>query len=325
MKDTDLELCPVCLGTDSFGDKRNEEQAFEMLDMFVRSGINFIDTANVYCRWIPGAGNSSEQIIGKWLKSRNACKNVVIATKGGHYDIADPQKTSRVTEADIRHDLEESLQTLGLDVIDFYWLHRDDLNRPVEEIVDLLETLKKEGKIRYYGLSNYRTDRLARAKEYLERQGKKGPYAVSNQWSLASINPGGNTNPDPTLVEFSKEEYDWHVQSQVPVIPFSSTAKGFFEKLKKAGVEVKDGLITKIAAPEYLPEPLVKAYVNEENIRTYEKLLNIQKETGHSLQALSVAWLLARPFQVFPISSVRNEEQLKELLKALDIDWKTYD
>ncbi|MDC7290491.1 aldo/keto reductase [Blautia schinkii] len=319
LKDTDLNLSNLCFGTAGFGEKLNKEQSFELLDAFVRRGGNFIDTANVYCRWIPGLDNCSEKFLGEWLKSRGAYKDVVIATKGAHYLIDDVDKHSRVNEYDIRVDLEESLAALGVDVIDFYWLHRDDPSRPIEEIVDILEGLRAEGKIRYYGLSNYKTDRIKRAKEYLESKGLKGPYAVSNQWSLAAINPGKNTNPDPTLVEFSSEEYEWHIESQVPVIPFSSTAMGFFEKLKRAGVVVKNGELKSVENLETIPLSLRDAYWSEKNLRIYEKLLMLQVETGHSLQALSAAYLLNQPFQVIPIGSARTEEQLEGFLEASDI------
>lgn len=325
LKDTDLKLSALCLGADHFGEKLDEAQSFALLDEFVRRGGNFIDTANVYCRWVPGKNNCSEQLLGKWLKSRGAYGNVVVATKGAHYSLDSEEKLSRVTDADIRADLEESMDTLGMDVLDFYWLHRDDPSRPVEEIIDILETLRAEGKIRYYGLSNYRTDRLAQAKKYLEASGKKGPYAVSNQWSMASVNPGCNTNPDPTLVEFSEEEYAWHRETGVPVIPFSSTAKGFFEKLKKAGVEAKDGRIVTAGGLETISPALLSAYLNERNLRSYEKLLNLHRETGHSIQALSLAYMCSHPFQVIPASSVRNQEQLDGFLEAADIDWKSYD
>lgn len=319
LKDTDLNLSNLCLGTAGFGEKLNKDQAFEILDAFVRRGGNFIDTANVYCRWIPGLFNCSEKILGEWLKSRRAYNDVVIATKGAHYCIDDADRRPRVNERDIREDLEDSLHTLGLDVIDFYWLHRDDPARPIEEIIDILEKLKSEGKIRFYGLSNYKTDRISKAKEYLEAKGLKGPYGVSNQWSLAAVNPGKNTNPDPTLVEFSPEEYQWHVASQTPVIPFSSTAMGFFEKLKSAGVVVKDGELKSRGNMETIPGPLRDAYWSDGNLRTYERLLNLQNETGHSLQALSAAYLLNQPFQVIPVGSARTTEQLEGFLEASDI------
>ena len=206
LNNTDLNISPICLGTAGFGDKSDLEKSFEILNAFVRAGGNFIDTANVYCKWLKGHGNCSEQIIGKWLKESGMQGKVIVATKGAHYSFEDPGR-SRVNKEDIRMDLDESCRTLGKDEIDFYWLHRDDPKKPAEEIVDILEELKKEGRIRYYGFSNYRTERLKEIARCLRERNLSGITAVSNQWSLAEINPGGNTNPDPTLVEFSREEY----------------------------------------------------------------------------------------------------------------------
>lgn len=318
---TDLELSNLCLGTANFGEKLTKEEAFEMLDLFVRQGGNFIDTANVYCRWVPGLENCGEKMIGEWLKLRGAYKDVVVATKGGHYSFDDPNRTCRVNEEEIRKDLENSLQTLGLETIDFYYLHRDDPTRPVSEIMDILEKLRAEGKIRYYGLSNYRAERIRQAREYLSSRGLNGPWAISNQWSLATVNPGKNVNQDPTLEQFTEEEYQWHKETKTPVIPFSSTAFGFFEKLKKAGVQVKGGELISEGNPEMIPAAIRAAYWNEENLRTYERLMDIQKETGHSLQALSVAWFLEQPFQVIPVGSARNPGQLAGYLEAGDIDF----
>lgn len=321
MKDTNLELSNICFGTGNFGTSVDKDMAFTLLDEFVRQGGNFIDTANVYCRWIPGNENSAEQFLGEWLKSRGAYKDVVIATKGAHYDFNNPS-VSRVTEEDIRHDVEESAKTMGLDVLDFYWLHRDDVNKPIEEIIDVLEALKKEGKIRYYGLSNYRVDRLDRAKKYLSEKGLAGPYAISNQWSLATVNQEGNANPDPSLVLMGEDLYQWHKETETPLVPYSSTGLGFFEKLAAAGVNVKDGQVLSIENPSALSEQIKAAYWNEKSLRDYEKLVQIQKETGHSLHALSVAWLYSHPFQVWGLGSARNVEQLRGLCEASDIEWK---
>lgn len=319
LKGTDLQLSSICLGSAPFGEKLGKEEAFEILDQYVRQGGNFIDTANIYCRWVPGLGNCSERILGEWLRLRGAYNDVVIATKGGHYLFDTPGGIPRVNETEIRKDLEESLLTLGLDVIDFYWLHRDDETKPVEEIMDILEKLRRDGKIRYYGLSNYRTERVEQARAYLQSKGLNGPYAVSNQWSMASINPGKNTNPDPTLVEFTEEEYQWHCRTQIPSIPFSSTAMGFFEKLKKSRVEAKDGQIVSEGNMKEISQSLLDAYLNEDNLRKYEILAGLQKETGYSLQTLSIAYLISRPFQVFPVTGVRNADQLKDAVKAGEI------
>ena len=144
LNNTELNISPICLGTAGFGDKSDLEKSFEILNAFVWAGGNFIDTANVYCKWLKGHGNCSEQIIGKWLKESGMQGKVIVATKGAHYSFEDPGR-SRVNKEDIRMDLDESCRTLGKDEMDFYWLHRDDPEKPAEEIVDILEELKKEG------------------------------------------------------------------------------------------------------------------------------------------------------------------------------------
>ena len=322
INNTDLKVSNLCLGTAPFGEKISREEAFEILDAYVREGGNFLDTANIYCKWVPGVGNCSEQVLGEWLKSRGAFKEVVIATKGGHHLFDVPGKKPRLSEEEIRTDLEDSLKTMGLDTIELYWLHRDDETKSIEEIIDVLEKLKREGKIRYYGLSNYKVSRLEQARKYLQSKGLEGPYAVSNQWSMASVNPGKNVNPDPMLVMFGEEEYEWHLQTQIPIIPFSSTAMGFFEKLKKAGVKAKKGEIVCEGNREAIDASLWNAYCNEDNLKKYEMLLKLQEETGHSLQALSLAYLISQPFQVFPVGAVRNKQQLESFLEAGDMEFK---
>lgn len=326
LNNTDLNVSRICLGTAGFGDKLDQEKSFKVLDTFVQAGGNFIDTANVYCKWLEGHGNCSEQIIGKWMKDRGTQGKVIVATKGAHYSFED-QGRSRVNREDIRTDLDESCRTLGTDVIDFYWLHRDDPKKPAEEIVDILEELQKEGRIRYFGFSNYRTKRLKEIQKCLEERNHPGITAVSNQWSLAGINPGGNTNPDPTLVEFSREEYKWHCETKTASIPFSSTAMGFFSKLQKMGVLYTEKVDTfwmrnmesQIAD---LSESIKKSYWNETNLRTYQKLLKLQKETGYSLQSLSLAYFFHQPFQTVPVTGVSNLNQLKDALAACDIDFE---
>jgi aryl-alcohol dehydrogenase-like predicted oxidoreductase len=308
LRGTDIELSAVCLGAAGFGVKLTEERAFEILDAFTEAGGNFIDTANVYCRWVPGKANCSEEIIGRWLKSRNAYKTVIIATKGGHYDFNSP-KIPRISKQEIKKDLDDSLKTLGLDNIDFYWLHRDDEAKPIEEIIDIMEGFVKEGKVRYYGASNYKLERMKAAKAYADGNGIQGFSAVSNQWSLASVNPGANINPDPTLAFMTEEYYQWHRETLTPMIPYSSTAFGFFEKLALAGGD-----------PSKLSEDMKRTYANERNLRIYKELVRLSKEQGVSVHALSLACLAKQLFDVIPVNSVRNLEQLKGIIQAGELD-----
>ena len=305
---TDLVLSNICYGTGNFGDTLDKSQAFGNLDCFVEMGGNFIDTANVYCKWLPGTGNSSEQFIGEWLRNRGAYQNVVIATKGGHYDFEKPD-ISRVNKEEIKRDLEESLRTLGLDCIDFYWLHRDDESKEVGEILEFMEELVKEGKIRFYGASNFKMSRLEEARVYAEKNNIKGFSAVSNQWSMASVNKGFNLNADKSLVMMDQQYYEWHEKHRMPMIPYSASAHGFFSKLERGT----------------LSEDMKKAYLNERNQKLFALLKEASREYGVSLYCLTQAYFFCHEFQVFPVAAVSRPEQLKDFDAAselvLDKDW----
>ncbi len=300
---TQLVLSSICYGTGNFGEKITKEEAFYNLDAFVDAGGNFIDSANVYCRWVPGLGNSSERYLGEWLRLRKANDKVVIATKGGHYDLAHPE-ISRVNRQEVRKDLEESLQSLGLDHLDFYWLHRDDPEQNIEEIIDMMEELVKEGKIRYYGASNYTKERLEKAAKYAKGKGLQGFSAISNQWSMASVNPGGNLNSDPTLVLVDEDYYQWHKESKMPLVPYSSAALGYLEKAYQG---------------KPMSPALEKAYGNSRNAEIIKVLGELSEDIGVSVHALSLAWLMNQEFPVFPIASVTKFSQLEEFLQADEV------
>lgn len=328
MAHTDLELGSICLGTGNFGEKLDRDKAYAVLDRFRELGGSFIDTAGVYCRWIPGMGNSSEQYIGAWLKDRHAYQDMVVATKGGHYDFADPN-TSRVNKVDITRDLDLSLRTLGLDRIDLYWLHRDDENLDVGEILEFMEEFVKEGKLRYYGASNFKRERLELAAQYAEKHGLKGFCAVSNQWSAASVNPGKNLNQDKSLVMMDREFYQWHKKRQIPMIPFSSSAHGFFSKLEQEGILEREGIpgpngdvteeeVERIKGRSRMPEDMKAAYMNRRNLKLYGIFRRAADSLGVSMYCMTQAYLLHSPFQVFPVGAVSRPEQLADSFAACE-------
>lgn len=318
LQNTDLNLANICLGSGNFGEKLSEEEAFAVMDSYVEKGGNFFDTANVYCRWVPGKDNCSEEIIGKWLKSRNAYNKVVIATKGAHYDLANSTKP-RVNKKEVTVDLESSLKTLGLDQIELYWLHRDDENKPIEEIMDMMEEFVKEGKIRYYGASNFKLERMDKAVEYAKKRGHQGFFAVSNQWSLATVNPGKNVNPDTTMEMMTEEYYKWHKENKMPMIPYSSSAFGFFEKLHKEGDKVSDGKLLVPVEEIQISDKIKSAYINQKNLSLYNRLEKLQEKYQVSMFALSVAALINQPFNVIPIISVTKPEQVEDFVSASNI------
>ena len=148
LPNTDLHVSSLCLGTGDFGSKLDQAASWRLLNEFVDAGGNFIDTANVYGDWIPGTKSSSEKVIGAWLAEQGRREQVVVATKGAHPRL-ESMHVPRSAPREIIHDIEQSLRHLQTDVIDLYWLHRDDPTRPTGEIVETLAAQVKAGKIRY--------------------------------------------------------------------------------------------------------------------------------------------------------------------------------
>ncbi len=173
----------------------------------------------------------------------------------------------------------------------------------------MLEIFARKGLIRFYGASNYKLTRMVTANQIASTGKIRGFSAVSNQWSLASANSGSNINPDPSLAFMTEGFYKWHKETLTPMIPYSSTAFGFFEKLRSAGSDERK-----------LPGDMRATYVNERNMRIYKELSRLSGELGVSVHALSLACLTNQPFDVIPINSVRNTQQLKDIIQASEVE-----
>ena len=297
--------CPsvstLCLGTVNFGTKLPEEDALHQLDYFFENGGNFIDTANVYGRWDSSGEPLSEQAIGKWLKERKVRSEVVISTKGGHPDLSS-MDIPRLSEKEIREDVESSLRSLGTDYIDIYFLHRDDQEKPVEEILGILEKLRGEGKILHYGCSNWKLRRIKEsdaASMWLKAEG-----FVINQlmWSLADMRV--NSLKDKTMIPMDKETYAYHKQTGKYAMAYMSAAKGYFSKILH-GSQVKD---TDKAL-----------YDTPSNRLLLEELPEIKKRLEVASTPIMLAYIMRQPFTSFPIASFSSVAQLEEGMTAMNL------
>ena len=155
---SDLRVSQICLGSADAGASVTPKDAFSLFDAFVAEGGNFLDTAHVYSNWIPNTKSTSEKLIGQWLRKSGMRNDIVIATKGAHPELTS-MNVSRLSADDIALDVSESLEYLQTDMIDLYWLHRDDVHIPVDEIIDALNEQVKAGHIRYFGCSNWTISR----------------------------------------------------------------------------------------------------------------------------------------------------------------------
>ncbi len=302
---TKLSVSPICLGCANLGVKNTEEEAFELLDAFVAAGGNFLDTARVYSNWVPGELNRSERIIGNWLES---CKNrdqIVLATKGAHPILGSID--SRLSKDHIDADLYGSLETLRVDTIDLYYLHRDEPSRPIAEIIDVLVGHQDAGTIRAFACSNWQPDRIAAANAYAKAKDVAGFVANQMRWSLA----GMSTPPpkDKTMCAMNTSTYKLHTDSglaageaSLAAIPCGSQGGGYFSKL--------------VADAEAAS---TSGFHNDTNVALLPLLQVAAADLDTSVAAVALAWLIAQSFPTIPIIGSRTIPQLEDSLKAGDI------
>src|ERR1039458_7046434 len=176
------EVPVICLGGNVFGWTVAESDGFHLLDAALDAGLNFVDTADVYSRWVPGhKGGESESMIGKWLAKTGKRKDVILATKVG-MDMGDGKKGLKAEY--IHKAVEDSLQRLQTDFIDIYQAHQDDKETPLEETLGVFDELVKQGKVRYIGASNYGGARLAEALETSRKHGLASYISLQPHYNL---------------------------------------------------------------------------------------------------------------------------------------------
>jgi aryl-alcohol dehydrogenase-like predicted oxidoreductase len=300
---TDLNLSTICLGTGNFGNGLDRAASFSLLDAFVAAAGNFIDTAKVYADWLPGERSSSEKTIGRWLEVRKNRSNVIIATKGGHPQL-NSMSVPRLAPAELTSDLNASLRNLKTDVIDLYWLHRDDPTRPVGEIIDTLQSFINSGKIRFYGCSNWQLARIEAAQVYATERGFPGFLANQMLWNLGL--PDMNAMADKTIIRMDEDLWLYHNRNNWPALPFSSQANGFFARLAAGSL---DRMNPNLRAVYRLPE----------NRARFERLQSLKQSTGLGVTQIVLGYLASQPFPVIPIVGCQTLEQLTDTLSAADI------
>ncbi len=300
-----LSVPTIILGTADFGAAVPQAEAFAMLDRYVASGGTMLDTAHVYGQWIPGGRSLSEELIGRWLRERGSKESIQIATKGAHPLLDDgsgKMGPPRLAPEQIAQDLDESLEHLGLDTIDLYYLHRDDPSRPVESIMDTLQSLRLQGKLRFLGASNWRSDRLQAANAYARSCGFEGFVVCENQYNAALLNP--EAGGDPTIATVSEEDLAFYAGAQVLLAAFTSQARGYFTKLHTLGAE---GL-------SHLSRLMYDSPINRARLRAMEA---ISSETGYSITQITLGYLFGHGAAA--IIGPQRVEQLCDSLSAQDI------
>jgi aryl-alcohol dehydrogenase-like predicted oxidoreductase len=287
-----FEVGPLALGGNVFGWTIDEPTSFRILDAFVDTGFNLIDTADVYSRWAPGnQGGESETIIGRWLKRSGKRDRVLIATKVGMEMGPDSKGLSR---AYILRAVEDSLKRLQVDHIDLYQSHKDDPETPLEETLGAFGELIRQGKVRAIGASNNSAERLAEALTISQDQGLPSYQCLQPHYNLIE-----RTGFERDLEPLCRER-------GLVVIPYYSLASGFLTGKYRSEADLAQSARGQS----------VKKYLNDRGFRILAALDQVAARYASTPARVAIASLLARPSVTAPIASATSVEQLDDLVEA---------
>ena len=266
-----------------------------LLDAWVAAGGTAVESAHHYGR------GQAESRIGRWLRRRHVPEGILIITKGAHHDVK--SRVRRVTPMAITEDLEHSLERLGVDVVDLFILHRDDPDVPVGPIVECLNEHLAAGRIRAFGGSNWTHDRLEEANAYAAARGLRG-FVISSS-NLALAVPKEPIWHEVLSIAGDQAALSWHRRTQMPLMPWSSQARGFF-----AGPFAPDDPRT--------PE-IARVYDGENNWERRRRATEVARRHGCTPTQVALAWVLHQPFPTFPLIGPRAVDELRDCLGALEV------
>jgi aryl-alcohol dehydrogenase-like predicted oxidoreductase len=259
-----------------------------MFDAFFEAGGNFFDTAFIYM------GGRSEVIFGHWLKNRNIREQIVLLDKGAH--------TPFCTPADLSKQFLTSLERLQTDYTDLYAMHRDNPQVPVGEFIDVLNEHVRAGRMKRFGGSNWTIERFEAANEYATKNGLQGMSFLSNNFTLARmIEPPWAGCMSASTPEFRA----WLTEKQIPLMPWSSQARGFF---------LDD------TAPDFKADPeRVRCWFSDDNFERLQRARELAKKYNVMAINIALAYVLRQPFPTFPLIGPRTMSELRTSLPALAV------
>ena len=284
-----LHVSVIGLGTNSFGSRADRATSIRIVHQALDQGINFIDTANIY------SNTESESIIGEALEGRR--DEVVLATKVGlvRGEGANEKGSSRYH---IMREVEGSLKRLKTDYIDLYQIHTFDPNTPLEETLRALDDLVRSGKIRYIGASNYAAWELMKALGISERLGLNRFVSIQPCYSLA----------DRTI---ERELVPLCLDQGIGIIPYFPLAGGLLTGKYSQGQIPENSRLEK--------NPDFGKRFDEERLTLADNVARMAENLGTSPSALSLAWLMKKPFVSTIIVGATRVEQVLENLECLSV------
>jgi aryl-alcohol dehydrogenase-like predicted oxidoreductase len=281
----------------------SKAEAMRLLDEFIDLGCTAFDTAPVYQL------GGSERFLGDWSSQRRNRDRLFLITKCAHPNLM--HNSSRFNVRAITQDLHASLRRLRTDTIDLYLLHRDDPSRPFAEILDLLASFRREGKIRAFGVSNWTTTRIGEATHYLHAHGLAAIAASSPHFSLLEW----ARTPWRGCVSIAglraQAARDFHTKYQMPVLAWSPLGQGFFsDRISE----------TSRPGPFNLGvHTCLKRYGSLENFARRRRAKELAWNRGVSAAQIALAYLFSHPFPVFAVVASSSAARMRENVAASEL------
>lgn len=298
---TGLRVSPLCLGTMSFGTEwgwgTEEEASAAILDRYLESGGNFLDTADMYTQ------GHSEEILGKLVAERKNRDHVVIATKFNfNADPANPNAGGNGRK-NVYRALEGSLRRLRMDYVDLYWLHAWDTLTPVEEVLNTFNDLVRAGKVRYIGLSDVPAWYLARMQTLAEKEGKERIAALQLEYSLVER-------------QIEREHIPAAQQLGIAVCPWSPLAGGLLTGRYRRAEHGFEGQ-GRYQTVKDSGNPVWQKFTDR-NWRILATLVEVAKALGRPPAQVALNWAATQPGVTSTLIGATKVEQLEQNLAALD-------
>jgi aryl-alcohol dehydrogenase-like predicted oxidoreductase len=286
-----LRVSPLCLGTMMFGGATDEPAAKRIIDKARGQGINFLDAADLYNM------GRTEEVVGRAIRDHR--HHWVVATKFGHRMTQEPNEGGQSRKW-IVQDVDDSLRRLGTDFIDILYFHKSDNEAPLEEPLRALKDLIAQGKVRYYGVSNFTAWRIMDVCRIADAFGMDRPIVSQPLYNIVD-----------RLAEVEQLPAAGHCG--IGVAPYSPLARGVLSGKYDPGAPPPEGSRagrsdTRIMETEWRPESLEIA----------RKVAERAKARGVSTVAFAIAWVLRNRFVTAPIVGPRTEAQWDAYLPALD-------
>jgi aryl-alcohol dehydrogenase-like predicted oxidoreductase len=290
---SNLEVSALAMGTDLIGGKIDRETSFKLFDFYRDNGGTFIDTANMYSFWLPGCqGGESESTVGAWMKERGNRDEIVISTKLA-FDY--PGCDGGLSAAEIKRECEKSLKRLQTDRIDLYYAHRDDLETPLEEIMEAFDGLIKAGKVRVVGASNLSLWRIAEANMLSQIHHWSGYSAVEQRYTYLRPRHGADFGPQIFMSEELKEYARFH---GIALIGYAVLLQGAYTRSDRE---------------------VPMQYAGPDSDERLSVLKSVASEVGCTPSQAIIAWMRQSNPPILPIIAGSRTEQFRENIAALDI------